>query len=169
VGNRGALVGGARCSPQNYNALTPQGFAGRQAVRGDPRDRYHKQTDTQLLKLPDQHPAVVAATPYGQSQQRLPGISRWQTLGQALRPFPQWNGIPPFLGPPWEKVVRLPADQERNNAFRTADGAGGLTWQKELTTAPNSIPLRHAFAPLINDVFNKALDKQISGFSQPRP
>ena len=43
------------------------------------------------------------------------------------------------------------------------------TWQKELTNGTNSnTSYVTPSPPLINDVFNKALDKQISGFSQPQ-
>ena len=40
------------------------------------------------------------------------------------------------------------------------------TWQKELTNGTNSnTSYVTPSPPLINDVYNKALDKQISGFS----
>ena len=43
------------------------------------------------------------------------------------------------------------------------------TWQKELTNGTNSnTSYVTPSPPLINDVFNKALDKQISGFSIPQ-
>ncbi len=48
-------------------------------------------------------------------------------------------------------------------------GQVAYTWQKELTNGTNSnTTYVTPSPPLINDVFNKSLDKQISGFSVPQ-
>ena len=47
--------------------------------------------------------------------------------------------------------------------------AGAYTWQKELTNGANSnTAYLTPNPPLINDVYNRDLNKQISGFSQPQ-
>jgi hypothetical protein len=52
---------------------------------------------------------------------------------------------------------------------RGLSGQVTYTWQKELTNGTNSnTSYVTPSPPLINDVFNKSLDKQISGFSQPQ-
>ena len=99
-----------------------------------------------------------------------PGFPATQTLGQALRPYPQWNGIPPFLGPPdgntWYDSLQIKATQRFQHGL---SAQVAYTWQKELTNGTNSnTSYVTPSPPLINDVFNKALDKQISGFSIPQ-
>ncbi len=103
----------------------------------------------------------------GKSEQRLSGISRdTQTLLQALRPYPQWNGI--HL--PWTSRWETPG-MTRFRSKRTQRFSHGLsaqmayTWQKELTNGTNSnTSYVTPSPPLINDVFNIGLNKQISGF-----
>ena len=95
---------------------------------------------------------------------------RPQTLGQALRPYPQWNGIPPFLGPPmgdnWYDSLQIKGSKRFSHGLTAAVA---YSWQKELTNGTNSnTSYVTPSAPLINDVFNIGLNKQISGFSQPQ-
>ena len=99
-----------------------------------------------------------------------PGFPTTQTLLQALRPYPQWNGIPPFLGPPdgntWYDSLQIKGTQRFQHGL---SAQVAYTWQKELTNGTNSnTSYVTPSPPLINDVFNKALDKQISGFSIPQ-
>ena len=91
-------------------------------------------------------------------------------MKQALRDYPQWNGIPPFLGPPngntWYDSLQVKATKRYSHGL---SAALAYTWQKELTNGTNSnTSYVTPSAPLINDVYNKSLDKQISGFSQPQ-
>ena len=91
-------------------------------------------------------------------------------MKQALRAYPQWNGIPPFLGPPngntWYDSLQVKVTKRYSHGLSMALA---YTWQKELTNGTNSnTSYVTPSAPLINDVYNKALDKQISGFSQPQ-
>jgi hypothetical protein len=93
-----------------------------------------------------------------------PGFPNTQTLLQALRPYPQWNGIPPFLGPPdgntWYDSLQIKGTQRLQHGLSMQVA---YTWQKELTNGTNSnTSYVTPSPPLINDVFNKALDKQIS-------
>ncbi len=58
--------------------------------------------DTTLLNTQINSPAVLArfpnlANPTSVYHRDSPNT---QPLLQALRPYPQWNGVPPFLGPP---------------------------------------------------------------------
>jgi hypothetical protein len=98
-----------------------------------------------------------------------PGFPKNQPLIQALRPYPQWTGIPPFLGPPlgrtWYDSLQVKMTKRFSHGL-TAQAA--YTYEKELTLGTNSnSSYVTPSPPLINDVFNYALDKQISGFSYP--
>jgi hypothetical protein len=164
VGNRGAWWAAPLLGGLNYNALTPQQLL---AKGIDITNR----ADTTLLSTQINSPAVIARFPYLANPNNVyPGFPATQTLLQALRPYPQWNGIPPFLGPPngntWYDSLQVKV-QKRFSHGLSAQLA--YTWQKELTNGTNSnTSYVTPSPPLINDVFNKALDKQISGFSIPQ-
>jgi len=165
VGNRGAWWVAPPLSGLNYNALTPEGLKSQYGL--DVTNR----TDASLLNTPINSPAVIARFPsFANPASVYPGFPAAQPLKQALRPYPQWNGIPPFLGPPlgdtWYDALQIKATKRFSHGLTSQIA---YTWQKELTNGTNS---NTAYVvpspPLINDVFNRALNKQISGFSQPQ-
>jgi hypothetical protein len=164
VGNRGAwwvspLLGGL-----NYNAMTPQSLAAYGINIQNP-------ADTTLLNTQINSPNVIQRFPYLANPASVyPGFPNTQTLLQSLRPYPQWNGIPPFLGPPngntWYDSLQVKGTQRISHGL---SAQVAYTWQKELTNGTNSnTSYVTPSPPLINDVFNKPLDKQISGFSIPQ-
>ena len=164
VGNRGAWWASPLLASLNYNALTPQ------ALLADGIN-VQSRADTTLLNTQINSPAVIARFPYLANPNNVyPGFPGTSTLLQALRPYPQWNGIPPFLGPPdgdtWYDSLQVKATKRFSHGL---SGQVAYTWQKELTNGTNSnTSYVTPSPPLINDVFNKSLDKQISGFSQPQ-
>jgi hypothetical protein len=98
-----------------------------------------------------------------------PGFPANEPLNQALRPYPQWLGVPPFLGPPlgdtWYDSLQAKVTKRYSHGL---DVQGAFTWQKELTNGANSDT--SYFTPgtlLINDVFNNQQNKQISALSRP--
>jgi hypothetical protein len=164
VGNRGAWWAAPLLSGLNYNALTPEKLLSYGLNVQNP-------ADTTLLNTQINSPNVIARFPYLANPNNVyPGFPATQTLLQALRPYPQWNGIPPFLGPPmgntWYDSLQVKLSKRFSHGL---SGQVAYTWQKELTNGTNSnTSYVTPSPPLINDVFNKALDKQISGFSQPQ-
>jgi hypothetical protein len=164
VGNRGAWWVSPLEAPLNYNALTPEGLKSQYGI--DVTNR----ADTQLLNTPINSPAVLARFPYLANPNNVyPGFPATQPLKQALRPYPQWNGIPPFLGPPsgdtWYDSLQVKLTKRFSHGL---SAQVAYTFQKELTNGTNSnTSYVTPSAPLINDVFNPAVNKQISGFSTP--
>ncbi len=164
VGNRGAWWAAPLLAGLNYNALTPQ------QLLADGIDVTNR-ADTTLLNTQINSPAVIARFPYLANPNNVyPGFPATQTLLQALRPYPQWNGIPPFLGPPmgntWYDSLQVKVTKRFSHGL---SGQVAYTWQKELTNGTNSnTSYVTPSPPLINDVYSKALDKQISGFSIPQ-
>jgi hypothetical protein len=165
VGNRGAWWVSPLLSSVNYNALTPEQLKSQYGL--DVTNR----ADTTLLNTQINSPAVIARFPFLANPNNVyPGFPSTQTLLQALRPYPQWNGIPPFLGPPdgntWYDSLQVKVTKRFSHGL---SGQVAYTWQKELTNGTNSnTSYVTPSPPLINDVFNKSLDKQISGFSVPQ-
>jgi Carboxypeptidase regulatory-like domain/TonB dependent receptor len=165
VGNRGAWWASPLLATQNYNALTPQQMLSQFGLD------VTKPSDTLLLNLPISSPLVTQRFPYLANPNNVyRGFPPNQPLIQALRPYPQWTGIPPFLGPPsgdtWYDSLQVKLTKRFSHGLSSQVA---YTWQKELTVGTNSnSSYVTPSPPLINDVFNKALDKQISGFSYPQ-
>jgi hypothetical protein len=164
VGNRGAWWAAPLLSSLNYNSLTPQ------QLKADGIDITNR-ADAALLLTPISSPSVIARFPWLANPNNVyPGFPGGQTLVQALRPYPQWIGIPPFLGPPmgntWYDSLQVKLTKRFSHGL---SAQVAYTWEKELTNGTNSnTSYVTPSPPLINDVYNKALDKQISGFSLPQ-
>jgi hypothetical protein len=164
VGNRGAWWAAPLLASLNYNALTPQ------ELSADGINIASK-TDAALLLQPINSPGVLSRFPWlGNPNNVYPGFPATSQLIQALRQFPQWIGIPPFLGPPmgdtWYDSLQVKATKRFSHGL---SAQLAYTWQKELTNGTNSnTSYVTPSPPLINDVYNPALDKQISGFSIPQ-
>ena len=99
-----------------------------------------KTADTTLLNTQINSPSVIARFPqYANPNVVYPGFPNTQTLLQALRPYPQWNGIPPFLGPPdgntWYDSLQIKGTQRLQHGLSMQVA---YTWQKELTNGTNS-------------------------------
>jgi hypothetical protein len=171
VGNRGAWWASPLLAGLNYNALTPQGLLANREYGATQGIDITSRTDSALLNDQINNPAVIARYPLLANPNNVyPGFPSTQTLGQALRPYPQWMGIPPFLGPPmgdnWYDSLQIKGSKRYSHGLIAAVA---YSWQKELTNGTNSnTSYVTPSAPLINDVFNIGLNKQISGFSQPQ-
>jgi hypothetical protein len=164
VGNRGAWWAAPLLAGLNYNAFTPQQLLAYGLNVQNP-------ADTTLLNSQINSPAVLARFPWLSNPNAVyPGFPNTQTLLQALRPYPQWNGIPPFLGPPdgrtWYDSLQSKVTKRFSHGLSLNVA---YTFEKELTDGTNSnTSYVTPSPPLINDVFNIGLDKQISGFSEPQ-
>ncbi len=172
VGNRGVWWTAPELSGTAYNALTP---AMVQAAGLNPTSA----SDLNLLTTPVNSPLVQARFPnlrvttLPSGLQVVPSVyssfPATQSLGQALRPYPQWNGVPPFLGPPlgqtWYDSLQMKVTKRYSHGL---DAQYAFTYQKELANGANSdTSYLTPNPPLINDVFNINQNKQISGFSRP--
>jgi len=70
------------------------------------------------------------------------------------------------MGNNWYDALQIKATKRFSHGL---SAQVAYAWQKELTNGTNSnTSYVTPSAPLINDVFNKGLNKQISGFSQPQ-
>lgn len=176
VGNRGAWWTAPLLSEMNYNGLTPQGLLKNYGI--DVSVASDRSLLTTQIRRPDGsfNPTVTARLPgLGFFNSVYPGFfnpavaSSSQTVGQALRPFPQWLGIPPFLGPPlgrtWYDSLQAQITKRYSNGL---DVNASFTYQKELINGTGSdTSYLTQFPPLINDVYNRPQQKQLSGFSRP--
>ncbi len=159
IGNRSAWWAAPALGDMYYNALQP----------GLLRSYYGidvtSQADQFLLNSPLSSPAAAAhglQAPYA-------GFPAGQFVNQALRPYPQWQGLSSLLGPPvgntWYDALQVQVTKRYSHGL---DLQAAFTWQKELTNGLNSDASYYTSnQPLINDVFNRRSNKQISSQSQP--
>ena len=164
VGNRGAWWTAPVLSTEDYNSLNP---ATLKSVWGlditNPADRA-------LLTTRINSPSVIARFPWLANPNNVyPGFPATQPLNQALRPVPQFLGAPGFLGPPlgrtWYDALQTKVTKRFSRGL-AVDAA--FTWQKELNLGVGADTTYLTPAPnLINDVYNRDQNKQISGFSRP--
>ena len=90
------------------------------------------------------------------------------TLIQAIRPIPQFTSINYIwapLGKTWYDALQLKVVKRFSYNF---DFTYSFTWQKEMTlAAETSYNLFSSQTPQINDVYNRDVNKYISGLSRP--
>ena len=194
VGNRGAWFTCPLCDTQSFNGLT-QGRLSNLATEGPGGTPLYGATQNfsftdptivapagspgcptgctqyQVLNLPISSPTVQKFFPVLANPNNVyPGFPNVNTLAQALRPYPQWYGVPTFLGPPdgdtWYDSLQVKVTKRFSHGL-TAQGA--YTWSKALNNGASSnssylVP----YDPVLNDPFNTKTFKQISGFDTPQ-
>ena len=166
VGNRGAWWTAPLLAQMNYNGISPQQLQSQYGLN------VQNPADANLLTTPISSPLVTSRFPNLANPNNVyPGFPGSEPLIAALVPYPQWyGGIPPFLGPPlgdtWYDSLQVKFTKRYSHGL-TMQAA--YTYQKELTNGVNSnTSYLTPDAPLINDIFNPKLDKQISGFDIPQ-
>jgi hypothetical protein len=142
----------------NYNAID---FARLTALGLDPT----KPADQTLLtaRLSD---AVAAQR--GFAGRPYAGFPVTQTVAQALRPFPQFTTISAAwdpLGKTWYDSLQVKGTKRLSHGFSATTT---FTWQKNLSFSGDREPnFGTAANGQVNDVFNRAVNKNISQYSQP--
>src|SRR5689334_12496916 len=164
VGNRGVWWTAPVLSLEDYNSLDPAQLKTNFGIDTNVA------ADRNLLLTRINSPSVIARFPFLANPNNVyPGFPATNTLNQVLRAQPQFLGIPGFLGPPlgttWYDSLQAKVTKRLSHGL-TVDSA--FTWQKELNLGVGADTSYLTPAPnLINDVYNRNQNKQISGFSRP--
>jgi len=147
VGNRGAWW--LSSILDNYNALTPQILSAYGLNINNAADRA-------TLR------AQIGSSAAGIFQNKLPyaGFPTTSTVAQSLRPYPQYSsGLSPLWAPQgrtWYDSLQAKVTKRYSHGL-ILDYA--FTWAKELQAGTEG--------GTVNDVFNSAQNKTLSGFSRP--
>jgi hypothetical protein len=171
VGNRGAWFTAPDLSPQAENGLTPAGLLAERKYGDTTGLDIHNADQRALLTLPISSPAVIAKFPALANPNNVyPGFPSYNSLTQALRPVPQWIGVPPFLGPPlgdtWYDALQVKLTKRYSHGLTVQ---GSYTWQKEEILGTNSAsPYFTAGQVVVNDVNNRLQNKQLSSLDFPQ-
>jgi hypothetical protein len=164
---------------QSFNGLTPnilshlttEGPGGGPLYGATSNMSFQNPADYTLLTEPISNPGVIARFPLLANPSNVyPGFPISETLAQALRPYPQWFGVPSFLGPPmgdtWYDSLQIKLTKRYSHGL-TAQVA--YTFSKSLTNAANSnTSYLTPDDPVLNDPYNTPTIKQLSGFDQPQ-
>jgi len=179
VGNRGAWFTCPLCAPETFNGLTQgrlsnlltEGPGGTPLYGAASNMAFTTPSDYSLLTSQISNPAVIARFPkLADPSNVYPGFPSTSTLAQALRPYPQWYGVPSFLGPPdgdtWYDSLQIKVTKRLSHGL---SAQGAYTWSKALNNGASSnssylVP----YDPVLNDPFNTKSFKQLSGFNTPQ-
>ena len=171
VGNRGAWWTAPLLDTQAADGLQPSVLKSERLYGDTTGIDVTNPTQASLLTQPINSPAVLAKFPgLANPNNVYRGFPATEPLLDALRPYPQWTGVPPFLGPPlgdtWYDSLQIKLTKRYSRGL-TVQAA--YTFAKQLTNAANSdTSYLTPEDPLINDVFNQKNLKQLSGFDQPQ-
>ncbi len=154
IGNRG--IWWQAPGKVNYNALSLSALAADGININSP-------TDVALLSMPISSAAVVARgfkVPYA-------GFPTSSSLGQALRPFPQFTTINTLwapLGDNWYDALQVKATKRLSHGLSFVST---FTWSKTLVSGGETGDPLTAANGVINDVFNRPNNKTLSSTDQP--
>jgi hypothetical protein len=159
VGNRGVWWAAQTLSPYASDAIPPSTFAAWGLNLNNAADRT-------LLASPISSPTAVAR---GFSGLPYAGFPTGLTVAQALRPLPQFNGVVQTwtpLGDTWYDALQAKATKRLSHGL---DFTVTYSWSKALTLgAEENNNYGSTTTPVINDVFNRGINKTFSGFDQPQ-
>jgi Carboxypeptidase regulatory-like domain/TonB dependent receptor len=181
VGNRGAWFTSPVLDPEAENGLTPAGLLAERKYGNTTGIDVHNPAQLALLTQPISSPAVIAAFPALANPNNVyPGFPSYNTLTQALRPVPQWIGVPPFLGPPlgdtWYDSLQVKLTKRYSRGLTVN---ASYVYQKEEILGINSAsPYFTAGSggegtgqpgpSVVNDVNNRMQNKQLSSLDYPQ-
>jgi hypothetical protein len=158
VGNRGAWWTAPLLDTQAADGLQPSVLQSERVYGNTTGLNVQNPAQAALLTQPINSPAVIAMFPgLANPDNVYKGFPATEPLENALRPYPQWTGVPPFLGPPlgdtWYDSLQVKLTKRYSHGL-TVQAA--YTWAKQLTNAANSdTSYLTPEDPLINDVFNQ--------------
>jgi len=163
LGNRGAWWTAPELDATDYNALQFSDLARYGLSVGSATDR-------NLLLTPISSPAVIQRFPWLANPASVyAGFPTNQNLNQAIRPAPQFLGVPPFLGPPlgdtWYNALQAKMTKRFSHGL---SAQGSFTWDKnEVLGTSAATQYFTPGTPLINDVYNPSQNKQLAQNGAP--
>jgi hypothetical protein len=171
VGNRGAWFTAPDLSPEAENGLSPAGLLANRSYGNTTGLNVNNPAQLALLTEPISSPSVIAAYPALANPNNVyPGFPSYEPLNQALRPIPQWVGVPPFLGPPlgdtWYDSLQVKLTKRYSHGLTVN---ASYTYQKEEVLGTNSASAYFtAGQVVVNDVNNRMQNKQLSSLDHPQ-
>ena len=163
VGNRGVWWTAPELDAADYNALQPSDLA-RFGLN------INSAADRNLLLEPISSPDVIQRFPYLANPNNVyKGFPSSQPLNQVLRMAPEFLGVPPFLGPPlgdtWYDALQTKITKRFSHGVSLQ---GSYTFSKnEVLGTSAATQYFTPGTPLINDVYNRGINKQLAQNTSP--
>jgi len=158
IGNRGVWWAAQTMSPYASNGIPPSKLAALGLNLDNPDDR-------RLLTSPI---SSAYAIQRGFGTLPYPGFPTGLTVAQSLRPFPEYTGIVQTwnpLGDTWYDSLQTKATKRLSKGL---DFVVTYTYSKNLALgAEENNNYGSVTNPVINNVFNRAANKTLSGLDQP--
>ncbi|HEY6346816.1 MAG TPA: TonB-dependent receptor [Bryobacteraceae bacterium] len=163
LGDRGAYFTAPELDATDYNALQFSDLA-RWGLN------IHNAADQQLLLTPISSPTVIQRFPWLANPASVyQGFPTTQTFNQVIRPAPQFDGVPPFLGPPtgdtWYEALQTHLTKRFSHGL---SAQGSFTWNKnEVLGTSAATQYFTPGLPTVNDVYNVGQNKQLAQLGAP--
>jgi hypothetical protein len=160
VGNRGVWWSAEGLDPYQCNCLTDQILAAHGLNRNNPADL------NLLTSLIGSSQAIAAGF-----SPAYPGMPLTSTVNQQIRPHPQWadGGPQSFLGPPrgktWYDSLQTKITKRYSHGLV---GQASFVWSHATDLGAGSeAPIALGYNPIISDIFNPDINKQLNQLSRP--
>ena len=160
VGNRGVWWSAEGLDVYQCNCLTPQILAKYGLNMNNP-------ADLALLTSQIGSPQAIAAG----FRPAYPGMPLTETVNQQIRPVPQWatGGPTSFLGPPngktWYDALQTKVTKRFSHGLAAQ---ASFVWAKgEDLGAGSEAPIFLSYNPVISDIFNPGINKQLNQLVYP--
>ena len=131
--------------------------------------RVELEQSRRLLLLKSPLSSALAAQ-RGFNKPPVPGLPDRPTVAQSLRPLPEYTGVVQTwtpLGNTWYDALQTKVTKRLSHGL---DVVATYTFSKSLALgAEDNNNYASPTTPVINDVFNRGVNKTLSGFDQPQP
>lgn len=141
------------------NVLTPQILAAHGL-------NINSTADQSLLSQPINSATAIAR---GFDNPPYPGFPVTSTVGQEIRPFPQFGNLTNWHyapdGDTWYDSLQVKATKRFSHGL---SATGSFSWQKQLTSGvEEDFSFFDAISAQVNDIENRPINKYLSGYDQP--
>ncbi len=172
VGNRGAWFPAPNMDQIASNGMTPQYLMSQYGLNiSNPSDEALLLDPISSAAVQQRFPnlAIVNVNGIPTVPSVYAGFPASEQLYQALRPAPQWQAVPPWLGPPlgkdWYDSMQVKVTKRLSHGLQAA---GNFTWAHAMVIGSASDSTYYLTSQAVTgDIYNYADNKQLNQYVRP--